>query len=175
MSRREPVTADALPPAIAERLAWLGRILSDSKTGDALTGPILASSGALAEFLQRHMARLPREQFRVLFLDASNRLLLDRVMWEGTVDRVHAYPREIVRVAIETGATALILVHNHPSGRSQPSNEDIRITQQIVLACAPLDIVVNDHLIVSSAEVLSMASRCPPLFVAPRLDAFMSK
>ena len=102
------------------------------------------------------MAALKRETFRVLLLDNANTLLRDQTMWEGSVNRVQIHPREVISLALETNASALILVHNHPSGQPEPSVEDIRLTEQIVAACKLLDIAVHDHLIVARHAVFSM-------------------
>jgi DNA repair protein RadC len=95
----------------------------------------------------------------VIFLDSANHLLLDRVMWEGTVNSVQAHPREIVRLALLNNASAIILAHNHPSGQMQPSREDVETTRDIVNACAALDIHVHDHLIVTRFGVRSIIDR----------------
>ncbi len=89
-----------------------------------------------------------REQFRVLFLDKRNRLIADEVQQRGTVDHTPVYVREVLKRALELSATALILVHNHPSGDPSPSRADIEMTRQIVEAAKPLGIVVHDHVIV---------------------------
>jgi DNA repair protein RadC len=96
-----------------------------------------------------------REQFRVLFLDRKNRLLADEVMGHGTVDRAPVYPREIVRRALVHEATAIILVHNHPSGDPTPSPQDITLTQSIIETAKAINVVVHDHLIVGREDVAS--------------------
>lgn len=154
----------AIPSAVFERLRYFNTLLADPLRDVALSQPIIGTSASLFRYLHTDMAALKRENFRVLFLDCGNHLLLDRVMWEGTVNKVQVHPREVVRVAIETGATALILAHNHPSGRPQPTGDDLRITRQIVAACAPLDIIVHDHLIVACQGVFSMAFAYPEIF-----------
>jgi DNA repair protein RadC len=100
----------------------------------------------------RHEAR---EQFRVLFLDKKNQLILDEVMNQGTVDHAPVYPREVVRKALEVGACAVILVHNHPSGDPTPSSADVEMTRQVVDAGRTLNIVVHDHLVVGRQGVAS--------------------
>ena len=89
-----------------------------------------------------------REEFRVLFLDKRNQLIADEVQQTGTVDHTPVYPRELVKRALELSATAVILVHNHPSGDPTPSQADIQMTQQIVAVATPLGIAVHDHIIV---------------------------
>jgi DNA repair protein RadC len=88
------------------------------------------------------------EEFRVLFLDKRNQLIADEVQQRGTVDHTPVYPREVVKRALELSATAVVLVHNHPSGDPTPSRADIQMTQQIVDIAKPLGIAVHDHIIV---------------------------
>ncbi len=145
-----------LPSKALARIEDLLSVLLNAWEVEAYHGPVLSSSIALHRYLQVEMAGAPRENFRVLFLDAANHLLLDRIMWEGTVSSVQAHPREIVRLALQHNATALILAHNHPSGCMQPSREDIKITQHIIHACRPLDICVHDHLIITRSGVASI-------------------
>ena len=95
------------------------------------------------------MAHLPAERLRVLFLNSKNRLLRDEMMSEGSVNEAPIYPREIMRRALEVGATALILAHNHPSGDSHPSEGDIRATRRVAEAAQALDIRVHDHVILA--------------------------
>ena len=102
------------------------------------------------------MATLAYETFRVFFLDGRNVVLADRTMWTGTVDGVQIHPREIVRATLEAGATALILAHNHPSSSATPSDSDLAMTAQVVLACAPINVTVHDHLIIARDGAFSM-------------------
>ena len=94
------------------------------------------------------MAFENKEQFRVLFLDKRNQLIADEVQQTGTVDHTPVYPREVVKRALELSATAIILVHNHPSGDPTPSRADIEMTKAIIEVAKPLGIAVHDHLIV---------------------------
>ena len=94
------------------------------------------------------MTNLVTERFRVLFLTSQNELMGDDLVWEGTVGEAPAYPREVVKRALELSASAIILVHNHPSGDPAPSRADIDMTHQIVSAAKPLGIAIHDHLIV---------------------------
>ena len=94
------------------------------------------------------MAFADREQLRVLFLDKRNQLIADEVQQTGTVDHTPVYPREVVKRALELSATAVILVHNHPSGDPTPSRADIQMTQSIIDIARPLGIEVHDHIIV---------------------------
>lgn len=120
--------------------------------------PILNSWQRLIDYLYASMAHESREHFRLLFLNKKNELIADEVQQSGTVDHTPAYPREIMKRALELGATALILVHNHPSGDSSPSKADIDMTKAICAAAAPFEIVVHDHLIVSRGGVGSFKS-----------------
>jgi DNA repair protein RadC len=109
---------------------------------------VLGSWSAVLEYCRSAMAFGEREQFRLLFLDKRNALIADEVQHSGTVDHTPAYPREVVRRALELSATALILVHNHPSGDPTPSAADVRMTRDIAEAAKPLGIAVHDHIIV---------------------------
>ena len=95
------------------------------------------------------MAHKKNEQFRVLFLDRQNRLIGDEKMQEGTIDHTPVYPREIIKRALELGSTAIILVHNHPSGNPAPSREDIEMTKKIQEAGKQLGVLLHDHMIIS--------------------------
>ena len=96
------------------------------------------------------------EQFRVLFLDKKNRLIADEVEQRGTVDHTPVYPREVIKRSLELSATALILVHNHPSGDPSPSTADVQMTRQIIDVAKPLGITVHDHIIIGKAGHASM-------------------
>ncbi|MYZ47499.1 RadC family protein [Propylenella binzhouense] len=109
---------------------------------------VLSSWSALLDYCRTAMAYEEREQFRILFLDKKNGLIADEVQQTGTVDHTPVYPREVVRRALELSASAIILVHNHPSGDPTPSRADIQMTQTIIDVAKPLGIVVHDHLII---------------------------
>ncbi|MEQ9122641.1 MAG: DNA repair protein RadC, partial [Alphaproteobacteria bacterium] len=102
------------------------------------------------------MARRPVEQFRVLFLDKQNVLIRDEVQGEGTIDQTPAYPREVVRRALELGATAVILAHNHPSGDPTPSKADVTLTKAIARAGEAVGVEVLDHVIVGRKGHVSL-------------------
>ncbi len=118
--------------------------------------PVLSNWRAVESYLQGAMAGLAREQFRLLFLDRQNRLLADEVLSDGTVDHTPVYPREVVRRALGNNATAIILVHNHPSGDVKPSQQDIVMTKELVAACSKLGIQIHDHIIVGKTGQASM-------------------
>lgn len=111
--------------------------------------PVLSSWSRLLDYCQATMAHEKREQFRILFLNKKNELIADEIQQTGTVDHTPAYPREIMKRALELGATALILCHNHPSGDHTPSDADIDMTHAIRAAAEPFNIVIHDHIIVS--------------------------
>ncbi len=110
--------------------------------------PVLSSWNAVLDYCRTTMAFADREQLRVLFLDKRNQLIADELQQVGTVDHTPVYPREVVKRALELSATAIILVHNHPSGDPSPSRADIQMTQSILEISKPLGISVHDHIIV---------------------------
>jgi DNA repair protein RadC len=116
---------------------------------------VISSWSALLAYVKTALAHEPREQFRVLFLDKKNQLIADELMNRGTVDHAPVYPREVVRRALELSASAVILVHNHPSGDPTPSSADIDMTRQVAEAARPLRITVHDHLVVGRDGVAS--------------------
>lgn len=126
--------------------------------GQVMQKPMLASWQKLVDYCTVAMAEEKREQFRVLFLNRKNQLIADEVQQTGTVDHAPVYPREIVKRALELGATAMILVHNHPSGDPTPSDSDIAMTEEIIRAAVVLDIMVHDHLIISRSGYTSFKS-----------------
>ncbi|MEX0590157.1 MAG: DNA repair protein RadC [Xanthobacteraceae bacterium] len=116
--------------------------------GEMKRRPVLSSWSSVLDYCRAAMAFAEREQFRVLFLDKRNQLIADELQATGTVDHAPVYPREVVKRALELSATALVLVHNHPSGDPTPSRADIQMTKQIVEVARPLGIEVHDHIIV---------------------------
>ena len=117
--------------------------------------PVISSWTALVSYVRVALQHEPREQFRVLYLDKKNQLQHDEILNRGTVDHAPVYPREVVRRALEVSASAIILVHNHPSGDPTPSRADIQMTKQIVEAARSLGVEVHDHLIVGREGVSS--------------------
>lgn len=116
--------------------------------GGVTSRTVLGSWSSLLDYCRTAMAFDEVERFRVLFLDKRNGLIADEVQNSGTVDHTPVYPREVIKRALELSATAIILVHNHPSGDPTPSQADIRMTKQIVDIARPLGIEVHDHIIV---------------------------
>ncbi|MFA5900817.1 MAG: DNA repair protein RadC [Hyphomicrobium sp.] len=118
----------------------------------------LSSWKQVLDYLRAAQSFEHREQFRILFLDKRNRLIADEVQQQGTVDHTPVYVREVVKRALELSATAVILVHNHPSGDPTPSRADIEMTKQIVASAAPLGISVHDHIIIGREGHASLKS-----------------
>jgi DNA repair protein RadC len=118
--------------------------------------PVLSSWDSLTDYLHAAMAHSRTEQVRVLFLNARNMLIANEAMWNGSVDEASVHVREIIARAIALGATALIIVHNHPSGDPSPSNQDIRITRDLIEAARHMKITIHDHVIVGASGRTSM-------------------
>jgi DNA repair protein RadC len=121
--------------------------------------PILASWQALMDYLAIDMAHLTHERVRVLYLNTRNRLLLDHLVHDGTVDEASIHPREVIKRGLDIGASALILVHNHPSGNPEPSRADIQVTHRIAEAGQLLGITVHDHVIVGRNSQVSLRAK----------------
>lgn len=126
-----------------------------SARSSILDKPLLNHWERVVDYCKAAMSHEVKEQFRLLFLDRRNRLITEEVMQRGTIDHTPVYPREIVQRALEVGAGALILAHNHPSGDPTPSKYDIETTRVVVAACTPLEITVHDHIIIGGTEVAS--------------------
>lgn len=122
---------------------------------EVMDRPVLNNWDRLIAYLAAVLARESVEQFRILFLDTRNRLIADEAQSRGTVNHTPVYPREVVRRALELQATALILVHNHPSGDPTPSRADLEMTQEVKSAAASLGIVLHDHIVVGNGRHLS--------------------
>ena len=119
---------------------------------------VLSGWDALLDYCHTTMAHRETEQFRVIYLDRKNVVIGDEEQGKGTVDHVPVYPREVAKRALELSASALILVHNHPSGDPTPSQADIDMTQQIFAACSALGLTLHDHLIIGKSRELSFRS-----------------
>ena len=149
----------AAPPALLSEVEGVGEsVVTDLKIVEAAARrvakgavarrPVLSSWTSVIDYCRTAMAFAEKEQFRLLFLDRRNALIADEVQQSGTIDHTPVYPREVVKRALELSASALILVHNHPSGDPTPSSADIKMTREIVDVAKPLGIVVHDHIIV---------------------------
>jgi DNA repair protein RadC len=120
--------------------------------------PVLGSWQALLDYLRADMAHLPIERVRVLFLNSKNVLIANETMWEGSIDESAVYIREIMRRALDLHATAIIVVHNHPSGDPAPSQQDIRLTRDLAEAGRHLKVTLHDHVIVGAGGETSLRS-----------------
>jgi DNA repair protein RadC len=153
----------ALHPGMGETSAAALKIVALAVRRLARTGvqdqPVLASWQALIDYLTVDMAHLRHERVRVLYLDSKNRLVLDDLLTEGSLDEAAIHPRDVVKRALDLGAAALILVHNHPSGSPEPSRADVAVTNRIAEAGRLLGILVHDHVIVGKEGHVSLKAR----------------
>ena len=132
------------------------QVLSERLSREQIIGrPIIASWSALITYVRTAMQHATTEQFRVLFLDRKNKLIADEILGKGTVDHAPVYPREVVKRALAHEASAIILVHNHPSGDPTPSHSDVVMTQKMAEAAKPFDIVLHDHLVIGRETTAS--------------------
>ncbi len=149
----------AAPPARLEEVEGVGHSViaalkvvhaaaSRFARGEVRRRPALSSWSAVLDYCRTAQAFAEVEQFRILFLDKRNQLIADEVQQKGTVDHTPVYPREVIKRALELSATAVVLVHNHPSGDPTPSHADIQMTKAIIDIAKPLGIAVHDHIIV---------------------------
>ncbi len=149
---------DGVGEAIAQHLKAIEACAHRMARARVMNRPALSSWDALLDYCHTAMAHADTEQFRVLYLDRKNILIADEEQARGTVDHVPVYPREVVKRALELNASALILVHNHPSGDPTPSDQDITMTAQITDAARSLGIVLHDHLIIGKSREISLRS-----------------
>ena len=117
--------------------------------------PVLANWNQMINYCRTKIAEKNREEFHVLFLDKKNHIIADELMGSGTVDHAPVYPREVIKRALELNASALILVHNHPSGDPTPSKADIDMTNKLYALASQFNIVVHDHLIIGRVDEVS--------------------
>ena len=144
--------------AVASDLKTVAAAAQRMLKGEIASREVLSSWNAVLDYCKAAMAYETREQFRILFLDKKNTLIADEVQQTGTVDHTPVYPREVVKRALELNASALILVHNHPSGDPTPSAADIDMTAQIDAAAQALGLTLHDHLIIGKSRELSFRS-----------------
>lgn len=149
---------DGIGPEAALDLKLVEASAHRLSQGKVLRRPVLSSWGALLDYCRVTMAHREIEQFRILFLDRKNVLIADEMQAKGTVDHVPVYPREVIKRALDLNASALILVHNHPSGDPTPSTADIDMTEEVACACAAVGITIHDHLIVGKSKEVSFKS-----------------
>jgi DNA repair protein RadC len=147
---------DGVGPGAAADLKLAAAIARRMTHAEIKGREVLSSWDRVLDYCRTAMAFEPREQFRVLFLDKKNVLIADEVLQEGTVDHTPVYPREVVKRALELSSSAIILVHNHPSGDPTPSRADIEMTKAIVESARPLGIAVHDHVIIGKSGHASM-------------------
>ena len=139
---------DGVGEAAINQLKLIAAAANRVTRGEVNSRNALSSWNAVIDYCRSSMAFADKEQFRLLFLDKRNQLIADEVQQTGTVDHTPVYPREVIKRALELSATALILVHNHPSGDPSPSQADIQMTKAIIDIAKPLGIAVHDHIIV---------------------------
>lgn len=120
--------------------------------------PVLSNFDYMLDYCRTAMARLEVEEFRVLFLNAKLQIIKEEVMQRGTVNHVAVHPREVVKAALDCGAVSIVLFHNHPGGKANPSGDDREVTKQIVEALRPLNIKVQDHIIITRDNYFSFRS-----------------
>jgi DNA repair protein RadC len=152
---REITEVDGMGAASAAALKIVHAAALRLARAEVVGRPVLGNWDALMDYLNAVMARERVEQFRILFLDTRNRLLADEAQAKGTVNHTPVYPREVVKRALELNASAIILVHNHPSGDPTPSQDDIVMTRQIAEAAETLSVVLHDHVIVGNGRWIS--------------------
>ncbi len=140
--------AQGLSDAAVSDIARARSLASAMARDLASQGPVLSSWSALVDYLRVALAHLPREEFRVLYLDKRNVLMREEHRAPGTTDHAPVYVKEVLRTALEMSASAMILVHNHPSGDPTPSRADIEMTRRILEAARIFDIEVHDHVVV---------------------------
>ena len=135
--------------AVATELALIRAAALRLAKGEIINRPLLATWSAIIDYCHAAMAFADREQFRILFLDKKNQLIADEVQSHGTVDHTPVYTREVIKRALDLAASAIILVHNHPSGDPTPSMADIDMTKKVMVAGEKLGVLVHDHIIIA--------------------------
>ena len=157
MARLEKV--EGVGPAVALELKVMETVTHRMARAKVMQRHVISSWDAVLDYCHTVMSHRDTEQFRILFLDRKNVLIADEQQGEGTVDHVPVYPREVVKRALELNASAMILVHNHPSGDPTPSAEDISMTNQIADAANTLGIALHDHLVIGRSREVSFKSQ----------------
>ncbi|MFA8384924.1 MAG: DNA repair protein RadC [Pelagibaca sp.] len=149
---------EGIGPEIALDLKLIEAATHRMSQGRVLKRPVISSWNALLDYCRVTMSHRETEVFRILFLDRKNVLIADEIQGKGTVDHVPVYPREVIKRALDLNASALILVHNHPSGDPTPSTADIAMTEDILRACEVVGVTVHDHLIIGKLREVSFKS-----------------
>src|SRR5579871_1525031 len=147
---------DGIGDASVTQLKLLAAAAGRIAKGEIKRSVALSSWNDVIDYCRTSMAFADKEQFRILFLDKRNQLIADEVQQTGTVDHTPVYPREVIKRALELSATALLLIHNHPSGDPSPSQADIQMTKSIISIATPLGISVHDHIIVGKGGHASL-------------------
>ena len=150
-SRQELATVEGLGETSIAALKVVPEAARRLALEEASERPVIASWDKLLAYCRIAMGHEKVEQFRLLFLDKKNRVIADELQQRGTVDHTPVYPREVIKRALELGASALILVHNHPSGDATPSQADIEMTREVQEAAAKLGISVHDHIVIGKS------------------------
>lgn len=146
-------------PEILRFFALMRDAMLHALKAEISEAPVFSDSEAVLRYLHVAMEHELREQVRVLFLDSASKLIRDEVLWTGTVSAASCYPREVIRRALELGATILVLAHNHPSGNLAPSDQDIQITRAIMDSGRHLDVTLKDHLIIGRSGHTSLREK----------------
>jgi DNA repair protein RadC len=157
MSAPEPrlLAVEGVGPAVVTELKVVEAAAHRLARARVMNRPVVSSWDALLDYCHTTMAHRGTEQFRVLYLDRKNVLIADEEQARGTVDHVPVYPREVVRRALDLDASALILVHNHPSGDPTPSEADVQMTKQVDAAAKALGLALHDHLVIGRSREVS--------------------
>jgi DNA repair protein RadC len=153
------VTVQGVGDAVVQELKIVEASAHRLARAKVMQRPVISSWDAVLDYCHTSMAHRETEQFRVLYLDRKNVLIADEEQAKGTVDHVPVYPREVVKRALALNASALILVHNHPSGDPTPSESDISMTRQVVAAAEALGLALHDHLIIGKSTEVSFRSQ----------------
>ncbi|PCK00434.1 MAG: hypothetical protein COA45_01255 [Zetaproteobacteria bacterium] len=140
---------DGISENVATAIKTVTAIAERMMKQELMQKPILNNWTRLMDYCHMSMAHEKKEHFRILFMNKKNELIADEIQGSGTVDHTPAYPREIMKRSLELGATALILVHNHPSGDPKPSQADIDMTNAIIAAAKTFEITIHDHIIIA--------------------------
>lgn len=154
-SHHELTQFDGISENTATAIKAINAISLRTVKQEIMRKPILNNWTRLMDYCHAVMAHEKREHFRILFMNKKNELIADEVQGSGTVDHTPAYPREIMKRALELGATAMILLHNHPSGDPKPSQADIDLTRAVIRAAETFNIVIHDHVIISKSGYFS--------------------
>ena len=157
-SKDKLLTISGVGEAVISAIKIIKESASRSLRDEIQAAPVLGSWSLLIDYLKVSMAHLKTEQFRILYLDRKNMLVADELQEYGTIDQTAVYPREIVKRALFHEASALILVHNHPSGNVKPSQADINMTNKITKACNVINVIIHDHVIIGKNNYYSFRS-----------------